>query len=54
MKQTTLAPLVGYTQPTLSKIEQGKMGITVDWLLRAAGVLGVDLAELTRRETPPT
>lgn len=53
MKQTTLGPLVGYTQPTISKIERGKMGITVDWLIRAAGVLGVDLAELTRRETPP-
>jgi transcriptional regulator with XRE-family HTH domain len=41
-----LAALVGTTQPTIHRLETGKRKLTVDWMTKIAGALGVERADL--------
>jgi transcriptional regulator with XRE-family HTH domain len=46
LKTEELAAQVGSTQATISRLEQGKQALTVEWLYRLAPVLGVRPVDL--------
>lgn len=49
-KAEELAQIVGTTQASISRLEQGRQALTVEWLYRLAPVLGVRPADLLDRD----
>lgn len=54
MSVSTLAALVGTDKATISRLERGQAGISVERLQRIASALGADPAVLLSSVSPPT